>query len=369
MVIVMTNKEMEYSLKEVKEKAIEFLEEANDSSETTFKNYRTSVNYFIYIMDCNKQRFDKINDDNKVKALNKFKNCLLNGFEYHVESVCDVVGYTEKTFKPANRWVEVKANGVNTHLRRIITFFNNELQLKVKNYSYCDVDNPKYKALTIEHVKLLIDECPNCWKKKEIATRNATLIKILFSNGLRIKEALGITIDDTNFIDYDEETNKAALKPNIDINKDCTVRICQKGRNGKDKELKVSGDVATNIIEYINIKKVPSDYVFSTTQVSTDGKAKPLSRQYFNKDVNKLAKFVDERYNTKTTGYDNISDVVKNNSSHVFRHSFGVDCLERRQLNIRIVQKAMRHKSLNSTMIYTDPSEKIIDKIYLNNDI
>ena len=242
----------EYTLKEVEFKAMEFLEDAKDSNITTFKNYRTSINYFLYLMNCNKHRFNKINDDNKYKALNKFKNCLSNGFTYEVESVDDVLGYTEETFKPVKRNVKVNANGVNTHLRRITTFFNRGLFLKIKSNEFkkCQVDKPKIKALKKDHVELLINECSNCWSKEEIATRNATLIELLFSNGLRIREALEITINDTNFIDYDDETNKATLKTNIGK---CCITIHQKGRVNKDKSIKIPKPVAEHIINYINI--------------------------------------------------------------------------------------------------------------------
>ena len=359
----------EYTLEEMRFKAIDFLEDAFDSNKTTFKNYRTSVNYFLYLMNCNKRRFATIDDDNKDKALNKFKTCLLNGFVYEVESVDDVLGYSkkfeydEKNFKPIKRTVKVNANGVNTHLRRITTFFNQYLHLKIKKFNICQVDKPKYKSLSYDHVKLLIKECSNCWSKKEIATRNATLMELLYYNMLRIREALEITINDTDFIDYDNETNKAILKTDIEK---CHVMIHQKGRHNKDKEIAIGEEVAKHIVDYINIKKVPSDYIFSTTRASADGKAKPLTRPYFNKDVIKLAKFVDDRHDTKTSDYVNISEVVKNNSSHVFRHSRIMYLLTVVGIDIRTVQKAARHRSLTSTEIYTEPSQQAVDNIYIN---
>lgn len=371
----------QYTLDEMRFEAMEFLEDAKDSNETTFKNYRTSVNYFLYLMNCNKHRFATIDDDNKYKALNKFKNCLLNGFTYEVESVDDVLGYSEENFKPVNRTVKVNANGVNTHLRRITTFFNQCLNLKIKSKEFkkCQVDKPKIKALKLDHVKLLIDECSNCWSKKEIATRNATLIELLFSNALRIREALEITINDTNFIDYDDETNKATLKTNIG---ECCIIIHQKGRVNKDKSIKIAKPVAEHIVDYINIKKVPSDYVFSTTRASTGGKAKPLTRRYFNNEIIKLASFVDDRYDTHVPtseekeiynedvdayyDYNNISEVVKNNSSHFLRHSRAIYNLKILKMDIRTLQKFLRHTEISSTMIYTDSSDKEVDNININ---
>ena len=371
---MMTKKEVkfeiknEYTLENIRIGARDFLEDNKDSNETTFKNYRTSINYFLYLMDCNKHRFATIDDDNKYDALNKFKNCLLNGFTYEVESVDDVLGYTEKTFKPVKRTVKVNANGVNTHLRRIAAFFNKKLQLRIKykKMKKCQVDEPKYKSLKVDHVKLLIDECSNCWEKEEIATRNATLIRFLFNSALRIREALEVTIEDTNFIDYDDEINKAALKSDID---NYTVRIHQKHRKNKDKTIAISKDMAGHIVDYINIKKVPSDYIFSTTRASANGKSKPLSRQYFNKDIIKLANFVDERFDTKTDVYNKIYDVVENNSSHVFRHSRAKWLLKDKQIDIMTLKGILRRYSLTSTQVYTKEDDIEINNINVNNDI
>ena len=381
-----TNENGKCSLEEIRKKARHFLKEKHTDNINTFKNYRTSINYFLYIMDCEKEIFDKINDDNKYEALSTFKRCLFKGFDYKVESANDVLGYTEdylneseKTFKPINNHVKIKGDGVNTHLRRIATFFNKKLHLKIKyrEMEKCKVNKQKYKALTDDHVKLLIDECSNCWKKEEIATRNSLLIRLLFNNALRIREALELTIEDTNFIEYDEETNKAPLDPDIEIT---TIKIHEKGGDEDDKvELRISSDkpdMRKYIIDYINIKKVPSDYIFSTTRASTDGKAKPLSRQYFNKDMIKLAKYVDDNKNIDSKGrvidkngnetiiYDNISEIVENNSSHVFRHSKAKSLISK-GVDIMTVKAFLRHSSLTSTQVYTKDNYAETNNLYV----
>lgn len=374
------------TLEELRVKANEFLDDKHDENMTTFKNYRTSINYFLYLMNCFKPRFDDINDDNKYEALNKFKNCLLNGFTYEV-TFEKVIGYAQQNFKPniirvytylgvpiyeektVKRIVKVKANGVNTHLRRIATLFNAKLPLEIKyrKMSKCQVEKPKYKSLIKDHVDLLFNECFNCWSKKEIAKRNKTLMELLYYNGLRIREALEMTIEDTNFIDYDDKTNKATLKDNVDK---CEIKIHQKGRHEKDRFVTISDktknemEMAEHIIEYINIKNVPSDFIFSTTRASADGKAKPLSRQYFNKDIIKLAKYVDEHHETKTDVYNNISEVIENNSSHVFRHS-RAKILLKYGVDLMTVKQFLRHSALSSTMVYTNSDDAEIDNIIL----
>ena len=130
------------------------------------------------------------------------------------------------------------------------------------------------------------------------------------------------------------------------------------------------------IIDYINIKKVPSDYIFSTTRASTDGKAKPLSRQYFNKDMIKLAKYVDDNDDIDSKGrvidnngnetiiYDNISEIVENNSSHVFRHSKAKSLISK-GVDIMTVKAFLRHSSLTSTQVYTKDNYAETNNLYV----
>ena len=56
----------------------------------------------------------------------------------------------------------------------------------------------------------------------------------------------------------------------------------------------------------------------------------------------------------------------KNLSPHILRHSFA-NLLAENEIGIRVAQKLLGHKSLNSTLIYYDPDLKIVEKIYRKN--
>ena len=207
-----------YSLEEVKKEASDFLNIKKDKNKTTYLNYRTSINYFLYYLE-NISEESNIGTDNKEKVLEGLQGSLLKGFKYIVNDV-------EKT-------VKVKPSGVNTHIRRIKTFLNRCLGLTVE-LAKLNVTKPKYKSLTKEEVELLITESFYYWfldktnfsteviekieevkqKKKtyfltieeiaeleievpelekykannEIAIRNATLIRFLFNTAFRINE-------------------------------------------------------------------------------------------------------------------------------------------------------------------------------------
>ena len=115
--------------------------------------------------------------------------------------------------------------------------------------------------------------------------------------------------------------------------------------------------------DYINLKAVPSDYVFSTTRPSEDGKAKKLSREYFTKDIRKLASYVDVKHKT------NISATVENNSSHFLRHSKSLYLLNEKNYDVTKVKRILRHESINSTLIYLNHEKKVINEIRISNDI
>ena len=317
----------EFKLEKVKQESERFLEAKQNQNKNTFVNYRASINYFIYYVE-NVIACDVVSSENINQILEGFKGELFNGLNYN------------------NRTVKIKSSGVNTHLRRVRSFLKKCLGIKT-DVNYFDVGEPKYKALKVDDINLLINECSNVFKSNEIAVRNATLIRFLFNTALRINEAL--TLKEENVIADGSEYY---------------IKIHEKGKP-KDHLTNVAISEATyiSLMEYIDIKAVKSDFVFSTTRSSTDGKAKPLARENFNSDVRKLAKYVDSNHAT------NISDIISNNSSHVFRHSRAVYLLKECKADVVTVKKILRHRSISSTLIYLNPNDDEIKEVRINNDI
>lgn len=324
----MLNKE--YTLEEVKTVASDFLARKRARNETTFKNYRTSLNYFLYYVE-DIAKVNVIGNDNAGILLEGFQGSLFEGFTYKV-------GNTE-------RFVKVKASGVNTHVRRLNTFikclgFTVEL-------NKLNVSKPKYKSLAVNEIELLLSECFNYWSNEELATRNATLIRFLFNTAFRINEALTLRTENI-----------------FSENGSYYVKIHEKGKaKGVLTEITISENTFKLLNDYINIKSVPSEFVFSTTRAGTDGKAKALSREWFNKDIKKLAKYTDFKHGT------NIYKTVENNSSHVFRHSKATYLLNVKKEDIITVKEILRHSSIDSTLIYLNPQEEAINKVRISNDI
>ena len=323
-------KNKEYTLTEVEKEATDFLLRKRARNETTYKNYKTSVNYFLYYLE-HIAKVNVVSVDNIAILLEGFQGSLFEGFTYEANGI--------------KRPVKVKASGVNTHVRRINTFIKC-LGFRVE-LNKLNVAKPKYKSLSIKEIELLINECANFWSNKEIAVRNETLIRFLFNTAFRINEALTLKEKDI-FIE----------------NGLYYVRIHEKGKaNGVLTEIAISENTYKLLVDYVNIKSVPSEFVFSTTRAGTDGTAKALSREWFNKDIKKLAKYVDFKHGT------NIYKTVENNSSHVFRHSKATYLLNVKKEDIITVKEILRHSSIDSTLIYLNPQEEAINKVRINNDI
>ena len=366
-----------YSLAEVKTEASDFLNNKRKRNNTTYINYRTSINYFIYYLE-DVAEVTELGILNKDKVLEGFQVSLLDGFNYKVEDV--------------ERIVKVKPSGVNTHVRRIKTFMNKSLGLTVEVKPE-RVNKPKYKSLAKTDVELLIAECYYYWfldkttfskeaveeiesvlhdrgkyfltmaeleelevdlpelekfkTNNEIAIRNATLIRFLFNTAFRINEALTLEVANV----YSEGA-------------EYFVKIHEKGKSkGILTEVAISENTYKMLMEYIEVKSVPSDFVFSSIKSSTDGKAKGFNRQNFNKAIVELASYTDIKHKT------NISKTVENNSSHVFRHSKATYLLNVVKEDVVTVKEVLRHSSIDSTLIYLNPKEEAINKVRISNDI
>lgn len=320
----------QYTIKELSVEANDFLQRKKQRNETTYINYKTSIKYFLYYLE-HIANITVIDVDNKEKVVEGLQGALFEGFTYND-------GATERV-------VKLKASGVNTNIRRVKTFLNS-LGLPV-TITKLKTAKPKYKGLELEEIQLLLTEASNYWKNEEIAVRNSTLIKFLFNTALRVSEALNIK--------------------EADVFKEhglYYVNVHEKGKaKGELTTIAISEATYNSLMDYIKIKKVPSDWLFSTTRASAGGKAKALSRQNFNKYVKDLAAYVDVKYNT------NISKTVENNSSHVFRHSRALYLLKTKNIDVTEVKQVLRHSSITSTQIYVNAKDETINQIRTSYDI
>lgn len=144
--------------------------------------------------------------------------------------------------------------------------------------------------------------------------RNKTMIQLFLCTGLRISEMTNLKWKDINLM-----TGQ--------------LKVVQ-GKNSKDRILWISEDMLEKLQEW-KVKEFERfgkcDLVFCTSN------HKPIDH-----------KGIDRMIRT----YSKKSGITKTISCHTLRHTFATDLL-RATKNIRLVQKALGHSDISTTMIYT----------------
>lgn len=220
---------------------------------------------------------------------------------------------------------------ISTALRRLSSTKSFYMFLKMEGYYQGEVpqiETPKKpehlpNCLSVEEIEDLLN-IPNL--EKPDGLRDRAMLETMYASGLRVSELLML------------EKSKVNLERGV-------VSIFGKGA----KERKVPlGDFACEFIsKYINeVRKdnpgKKSKYLFLSKY------GKPLSRQYFFKQIKKYA---------LEAGIDT------NISPHTLRHCFATHLLEN-GAQLRVVQEMLGHSNLATTQIYTHISTRRILSAY-----
>ncbi|SDM41339.1 tyrosine-type recombinase/integrase [Halarsenatibacter silvermanii] len=178
---------------------------------------------------------------------------------------------------------------------------------------------PKRKipvVLTEEEQERLLEQ-PN--PRYITGERNYVMLKLMLCTGLRLAEAVNLKWQDINLTSgkITVREGKGGKDRNLWIGKENLELI----RNWKEKQTEKAGESL--------------DYVFTSMSKGTVGNK--INRRYVQDMVKRYA---------EKAGID------KNISPHTLRHTFATD-LYRETGKIRLVQKALGHADLSTTMIYT----------------
>jgi site-specific recombinase XerD len=110
------------------------------------------------------------------------------------------------------------------------------------------------------------------------------------------------------------------------------------------------------------VKNKEEEYVYFPVDFA------PLLKTYFDRDPEQLNAFNMKEYDFDYlfTSLKQFSPKGKPFHAHILRHSFAY-MLMKKIKDIRILQKLLRHKSLESTMVYYDPYEEDVREAYFKN--
>ena len=149
-----------------------------------------------------------------------------------------------------------------------------------------------------------------------MAIRNQAIIRLLFSTGIRNNEACNLNDEDI----YPEENR---------------IKIRQGKRGNDEYQPLTKPETWKELKRYLRARKTFKHNIGGSLFIGKSGeRIKPRAMQRFIKEYGKQA------------------GITKKVYPHIFRHTFATEYL-RKTRDLLLTQNAMRHKNINSTIIYT----------------
>ena len=240
--------------------------------------------------------------------------------DLQAEALADYLHYRLSNGKP-----------VSTALRQLSSTRSFFLFLKREGYfkeDIPDIEAPKKlehlpNCLSEEEVELLLD-APDV--KKPEGLRDKAMLETMYASGLRVSELLSLE------------------KGKVDLNHGVITVF---GKGAKERKVPI-GDFAIDYIKQYMEEARRKNPGSGTKYLFLNRYGKPLSRQYFFKQIKKYA---------EQAGIDVAI------SPHTLRHCFATHLLEN-GAQLRAVQEMLGHTNIATTQIYTHISTKRIISAY-----
>ena len=286
-------------------------------------------------------------------------------------------GFDTKAFECTNNYMLISKSSMPSkkHL------------LNGDKYSYCKTEVPKY--ITTEDYLNIINYIKKDKQPFEIRLRNQCIVKLMFEGGLRLGEALGLTLEDIEIISKSsgEELGRIILRNRLTDKPYQCAKGCMKvhhPNNYKGSEYKtfnvgfqytyISIETYDLLEEYIDLvhgkgmkNRNKHKYEKAKADAIDQYKLQNLTNYYIflNQWFTPLSNVTWNKYLREVfeaIGLEVNYIKKKDNLSHRFRHGFAMHLIYDCNYPIEMVQKRMRHKSITSTEVYNNPtSQDIID--------
>jgi integrase/recombinase XerD len=187
------------------------------------------------------------------------------------------------------------------------------------------------KALSMEEMKGVLEVSqhpvgtPDTPFGRTLVERDAAMLELLYSSGLRVSELIGLKVRDINF-------EAGFLRV---FGKGSKERIVPMNHRASERVLAYLGGARTELL-----RGRLSEYVFVTSR------GRPMSRQRFWQTMKPYGAMLGIEI-----------------SPHTVRHSFATHLLEG-GADLRSVQKMLGHADISTTQIYTKVTMERIRKVY-----
>ena len=219
-----------------------------------------------------------------------------------------------------------------TILRAFLRYLSKEEEMDVyppDRVTRLKEEQRKVKVLFEEELQRLLSAPDTSTKEGK---RDAAMLKLFFSTGLRLAELRGLNRKDLNFT---------------------TREISVRGKRGKIRVVFVSEKAVEALKEYIECRldHLNPLFIASHQKAST---AMPPGEE-FRFSANAIYRIVKK--------YARAAGIVSDPSPHTLRHSFATNLLKN-GADLRSVQEMLGHKDLSTTQIYTHVTNPQLKQVH-----
>lgn len=236
---------------------------------------------------------------------------------------------------------------------------------------------PKY--ISLKEYKKIIDYITQLENKNSL--RNRIIIDLMYTTGMRIGEVLGLTLEDIKKNKDNPQYGLIYIRNRVTDKQYQNAKTCFKVNNTCDYQTKsyktkddgyqlvnIAPKLFELIQEYIDESRSVldvSERVMNniTNYARADSVDEKKENQYLflNKDGGPLSssgwnKFL--KFTFAEVGIEVDKGSKKNNLSHRFRHGYAMYLINEEGRRIEYVKDKMRHISLQSTLVYYNPTEE-----------
>ena len=289
-------------MKDVLNKFVIYLKDEKNYSDYTSTNYSIDIEEFYVFLK--KENITRLQDTD-YKMLRKYLN-------YMTEN------------KYSNKTISRKLSSLRTFFKYLVKkeIINDNPMILISNPKE-EKKLPKY--LNYGEIEKIL-EIPN--KETTLGLRNACILEILYSTGIRVSELVNLKISDIDF--YNKK-----------------IRVLGKGNK---ERIVLFGNRCEHLLER---------YIKESRTVLNKKKVEYLF-------LNNLGQ------NISVRSIENIIDKIEKESClkfsispHVFRHTFATHLLDN-GADLNSVKELLGHENLNTTAIYTHVSNERLRKVYLD---
>ena len=272
-----------------------------------------------------------------------YRNFALRTRREYLNDISDLIKFLKENYKIKNvdnvkkdhlqyyfAYLDKKGLKGVTRRRKAYSIKSFFRYLKSKNYTSTDISLSLIPPKRSDKKPRVLTEQE--YKRLQLAysheTRDAAIIELLLQTGMRLSELVNLKVDDI-------ELPRKITKDLFNVG---SIHITGKG--GKERTITLNWKACKAIKAYL---KVRPEVDYKGLFITKFGK--PMGPRGFQNVVKKYLEEAD----------------IKNASVHSLRHTFATHQIKK-GTNIRVVQEALGHESLQTTSVYISLARKLMDK-------